>query len=66
MTGNSDFTKELEELINRHGVDSECETPDFILASLVDGWLVAYREAMQKNIFWHSGWHYGLEGQASK
>lgn len=31
----SDFAKELTELLNRHGIDNQCETTDFILADML-------------------------------
>jgi hypothetical protein len=31
----NDFRKDLEDLLNSHGIDTECHTPDFILADII-------------------------------
>ena len=56
MIQSKEFKDELEDLINKHSIDNECETPDFILAAMLGGWLIAYREGMRENIKWHSTW----------
>lgn len=33
------FTKELEQLLNAHSIDSLCNTPDFLLAQLLTDFL---------------------------
>ena len=51
-----EFKKELASLLNRHGFDNACETPDYILADYVEMCLRDFRAAMRRNIAWHSGW----------
>ncbi|MBO7715829.1 MAG: hypothetical protein J6S85_19860 [Methanobrevibacter sp.] len=52
----TDFKKELTSLLNKHGWDDACETPDFILAEYVEGCLLNLTVAMTMNINWHTGW----------
>lgn len=40
-----DFKKELEQLINKHSVDSLLETPDFILADYLTSALYIFETA---------------------
>ncbi len=42
------FVDDLTDVINRHGKNSECDTPDYILAIYVDECLDAYRYAVQR------------------
>ncbi len=46
------FEKELEELINRHSMENDSNTPDFILAQYVLTCLSAYRNAVNKRDKW--------------
>jgi hypothetical protein len=39
------FLKELEQLLNRHSIDNDCNTPDFVLAEYLIDCLNAYRRA---------------------
>ena len=50
-----EFTKDLEHLINRHSVDNETNTPDFILAQYLVDCLTAYAIAVSVNKSWHTG-----------
>lgn len=50
---NTQFTKELEGLLNRHSIDNECQTPDFILADAVAGFLCNYRDTVVRRENWH-------------
>lgn len=50
------FEKELEGLLNKHGWDVKCETPDFVLAKFLLNTLNNYKEAIDANIDWHSEW----------
>ena len=50
------FEKELEELLNKHGWDTKCDTPDFILAKYIINTLNNYKDAIQADIDWHSDW----------
>jgi hypothetical protein len=47
-----EFTKELQDLLNKHGVDTICDTPDFILAFQVLGLLNHIRVAEQLKKQW--------------
>ena len=49
----SNFTKELEQLINRHSLENESDTPDFILADYIRGCLTIYRVAVRARDKWH-------------
>ena len=40
----TNFRKELTEVINKHGVDTECGAPDFIVAHYVCSFLKTYSE----------------------
>lgn len=51
-----DFKKELTSLLNRHGWDIACETPDYILADYVENCLKNLCGTINKDIAWHSGW----------
>lgn len=46
------FIEELKEVLNRHGKDSEANTPDFILASFLDSVLTSFIHSMQ----WRDQW----------
>ena len=48
-----EFKKELEHLINRHGVDNEISTPDFILADYLVHCIYLFSNSMANNIKWH-------------
>ena len=50
------FEQELEELLNKHGWDTKCDTPDFILAKYIINTLNNYKDAIQADIDWHSDW----------
>lgn len=51
------FEKELQQLLNKHSIDNETSTPDFILADFLVGMIRRYRSTMELNIQWHSNWH---------
>ena len=48
------FQEELRSLLNKHSMDNECNTPDFILAGMMTEQLEAYRKTMDANIEWHA------------
>jgi hypothetical protein len=52
MTMNEDFKKDLESLLNRHCVDNELHTPDFILADH----LVRALDALRHTSEWRERW----------
>lgn len=49
-----DFKKDLESIINKHGWDNICNTPDFILANYLYWCLSAYHIAVKDNFKWHN------------
>jgi len=50
---NVDFVEELTHLINKHGVDASCDTPDFIIAFHVVGLINHLRIAEQLKKQWN-------------
>lgn len=48
-----EFEKELASILNKHGIDNACATPDFILAAYLNDCLAAYR----KSVCWAGMWH---------
>jgi len=53
MALDQNFTKELESLLNRYGVDAAVGTPDFILAELIVENLQALGDAVAKRERWY-------------
>lgn len=49
----SDFTRELEHLINRESQENASNTPDFILAQYLAACLAAYNTATQQRETWY-------------
>lgn len=49
----SKFKKELEALINNHNIESESNTPDFILATYLHNCLAAYEIAIIQRDDWY-------------
>lgn len=47
------FQKELQELINKHCLENESDSPDFILAEYMLDTLDAYTDAVKKRENWH-------------
>jgi hypothetical protein len=48
-----EFQKELGSLINRHSVENESDTPDFILAMYLRGCLDAFNLAVRQREKWY-------------
>ncbi len=48
------FKEELEELINKHSLESESDTPDFILAHYLVNCLDVFNTATNARRSWHS------------
>ena len=48
----AEFTKELEALLNRYGADTECGTPDYILAEYLTSCLETYRDTVRSRDTW--------------
>jgi hypothetical protein len=47
------FTKELGELINRHSLENQSDTPDYILAEYLTEILVSFNRASCKREQWY-------------
>ena len=47
------FTEELADLLNRHSMENESGTPDFILARHLTSCLVAWNCSMHEREAWH-------------
>lgn len=52
-TKDSEFEKELENLINRYSKENESDTPDFILAEFLIGCLTSFNDVMKKRTTWY-------------
>ncbi len=48
-----DFKKDLEHLLNRHGVDNDLHTPDFMLAELIVSNLKTQQTLLRDREVWH-------------
>lgn len=48
----TEFEKELKSIINKHSLENQSNTPDFILAKFLSSCLSAYNEAVQKKADW--------------
>jgi len=44
--------KELANLINRHGIDTDLDTPDFLIADMILGFLSSIKECHAKHEQW--------------
>lgn len=53
MDGKSEFEKELTALINKHSLEGESDTPDFILAKFLKNSLKAFNEATRRRSDWY-------------
>lgn len=42
------FEKDLSELINKHSIENESDTPDYVLAIYIRDCLTAYNKAVRK------------------
>lgn len=47
------FEQELKELINKYSIESESDTPDFIVAQAVLGFLELFADAVNARDAWH-------------
>lgn len=50
-----EFKKELEHLINRYSIENKTDTPDFILADMVCGFIETIGPQIKKTLLWHEG-----------
>lgn len=57
------FEKALTELINKHSMESESNTPDFILAQYILTCLSAYKNAVTARDNWFSFIPFGANNQ---
>ena len=46
------FTEELQVLLNKNGIDTICNTPDYILAEYLTSCLEAYANTVQSRDTW--------------
>lgn len=49
----SEFEKELSDLINRHSIENETDTPDFILAEYLNNCLTNFSTVMDARKKWY-------------
>ena len=54
QTKEKSFKKELEELINKHSLENDSGTADFILAEFMNDCLRAFNGAVQKRTQWYN------------
>ena len=47
------FRRELEELINKHGIENKCDVPDFILTKMIIRFIDAIGEPIKETLDWH-------------
>lgn len=52
ITSKDKFRKELTELINKYSIESESDTPDYILANYLVGCLNNYAEIINERDGW--------------
>ena len=48
------FEKDLTRLINRHSLENQSDTPDYILAKFMESCLGAYNAAVRSRDAWYS------------
>jgi hypothetical protein len=49
----SDLIKELEAVINKHSIENESDTPDFLLATYLSGCLENYAKVVKARDDWY-------------
>lgn len=47
-----EFTEELIALLNKHGIDNRCNTPDYILAEYLTSCLELYKNTVRSRDTW--------------
>ena len=47
------FQKSLEDLINLHSIENECDMPDFLLAEMIVKFIKAVSMPIKKTLDWH-------------
>lgn len=53
MSYNSNFERELQQLINKYSIENDSNTPDWVLARLLCRTLDIFREIMINRDSWH-------------
>lgn len=53
MDRDTEFTKELQSLLNRYSKENNSNTPDFILASYIENCLIAWNVGVQQREAWY-------------
>lgn len=48
------FKTELEDLINKHSIENDSNTPDFILANYINKCLINFADAVNARDCWYS------------
>ena len=48
-----DLKRQLSVIMNTHGIDNECSTPDYILAEYLIDCLKSYKKIHDDNRIWH-------------
>jgi hypothetical protein len=51
----TEFEVELEQLVNKHSIENESDTPDFILARYIRGCLDNFSDTMKRRDKWNRG-----------
>lgn len=51
----TDLKKDIATVMNRHGIDTKTNTPDFILADFLFGQINLLMALNRENLKWHSG-----------
>lgn len=47
------FKTELEDLINKHGIESQLNMPDFLLAEMICNMISAIGPSVKRTLDWH-------------
>ena len=60
FNSNENLKLQLSKIMNNYGIDTERNTPDYILAEYLIDCLKSYKKIQDANMSWH-GWHGLLE-----
>jgi len=50
---NNHFQNELEQLINKHSIENECDMPDYLLAQMICNFIKAIGKPIKDTLDWH-------------
>ena len=50
---NDQFKKDLENLLNSHCIENECDMPDFLLAEMIIGFIKGVGGSIKKTLDWY-------------